>query len=204
MPLNTRIPLGFRDERAEVGDHIAYFWEDDREFREGVRFLEIGLDGNDFCVIFGHDAGNDRVRKTLQANRYNLHRLESEQRLVTLGGHPDANQMLANIGAVFAGAVGRGATMIRLLGNIGWGHSGWPDEKEILEFEARVTGAAKLFPSVVVCMYDVAALPGGVVLHGAFETHPITFAGNVMRENPHYVDMEEFLRRLNARSATPK
>jgi hypothetical protein len=197
--LKTRISLGLRDERAEVGDHIAYFWENDREFCEGVRFLEVGLDGNDFCVIFGHDKGNERVRKTLQTNGYNLARLEREERLVTLGGHPDADQMLANIGAVFAAAVARGATLIRLLGNIGWGHDGWPAEQYILEFEAKVTGAAKMFPSVIVCMYDVGALPGSVVLHGAFETHPITFAGNVMRENPHYVDMEEFLRRLNAR-----
>lgn len=204
MPLKTRVSLGFRDERAEVGDHIAYFWENDREFCEGIRFLEIGLDGDDFCVIFGHDAGNDRVRKTLQKNGYNLALLESQERLVTMGGHPDANQMLTNIGTVFAGAVTRGATIIRLLGNIGWGHEGWPAEKEILEFEAKVTAAAKLFPSVVVCMYDVAALPGRVVLHGAFETHPITFAGNVMRENPHYVSMEEFLRRLNARNAQSK
>ena len=201
MPLKTRVSLGFRDERAEVGDHIAYFWENAREFSEGVRFLEMGLDGNDFCVIFGHDAGNDQVRKTLQKNGYDLARLESQERLVTMGGHPDANQMLANIGTVFAGAVTRGATLIRLLGNIGWGHEGWPAEKEIFEFEAKVTAAAKLFPSVVVCMYDVAALPGRVVLHGAFETHPITFAGNVMRENPHYVSMEEFLRRLNARNS---
>lgn len=202
MPLKTRVSLGFRDERAEVGDHIAYFWENDKEFCEGIRFLEIGLDGTDFCVIFGHDAGNDRVRKTLQKNGYNLARLESQERLVTMGGHPDANQMLTNIGTVFAGAVTRGATLIRLLGNIGWGHDGWPAEKEILEFEAKVTAAAKRFPSVVVCMYDVAALPGSVVLHGAFETHPITFAGNVMRENPHYVTMEEFLRRLNARNSS--
>lgn len=151
-------------------------------------------------MIFGHDEGNNRVRKTLQKNGYNLDRLEADERLVTLGGHSDADQMLASIGTAFARAVTRGATLIRLLGNIGWGHEGWPAEKAILEFEARVTAAAKLFPSVVVCMYDVAALPGRVVLHGAFETHPITFAGNVMRENPHYVDMEEFLKRLNGRN----
>jgi hypothetical protein len=196
--------LGLRDERAEVGDHIAYFWETDQEFTEGVRFLEIGLDSGDFCVIFGHDEGNARVRHTLKTRGYNLAVLESERRLATLGAHADGEVMLANIGRAFTDAVKRGATLIRLLGNIGWGHEGWPDEESILKFEARVTGAARQFPCVVVCMYDVNKLPGRVMLHGAFQTHPITIIGNVMRENPHYVTFDEFLRQLNARSASSK
>ena len=104
--------------------------------------------------------------------------------------------MLSNIGATFTEAVAAGAKMIRLLGNIGWGREGWPNENDILEFEARVTGAAKAFPCVVVCMYDVRALPGRVMVHGAFETHPLTFCGNVMRQNTHYVDVDQFLTRL--------
>jgi hypothetical protein len=111
-------------------------------------------------------------------------------------GHANATEMLSNIGNTFSAAVERGARLIRLLGNIGWGRKGWPNEKDILEFEARVTGAAKQFPSVVVCMYDVRSLPGRVMVHGAFETHPLTFCGNVMRRNPHYLEVDEFLRRL--------
>ena len=107
--------------------------------------------------------------------------------------------MLANIGEVFTNAVTGGATLIRLLGNIGWGHAGWPDEHDILEFEARVTGAAKQFPCVVVCMYDVHALPGRIMVHGAFETHPLTFCGNVMRQNTHYVEVDEFLAKRRPR-----
>jgi hypothetical protein len=46
-------------------------------------------------------------------------------------------------------------------------------------------------------MYDVRALPGRVMVHGAFETHPLTFCGNVMRQNTHYVEVDQFLERLN-------
>ena len=111
-------------------------------------------------------------------------------------GKPIGSEMLDHIGGVFAAAIARGATMIRLLGNIGWGRAGWPDEDDILAFEAKVTGAARLFPCVVVCMYDVRALPGRVMVHGAFETHPLTFCGNVIRQNTHYVEVEQFPRTL--------
>lgn len=196
MALGGRVRLGLRDEHAKVGDHIAYFWESDKEFSDGVRFLEVGLDEGDFCVIFGHPEGNQRVVETLGAHGYDSARLQAARRLALVGGQPEAATMLANIGQVFTDAVADGAKMIRLLGNIGWGHSGWPGENDILEFEARVTGAARLFPCVVVCMYDVRALPGRVMVHGAFETHPLTFCGNVMRQNTHYVEVDEFLARL--------
>ena len=198
MSTDTGVALGLRGERGKPGDHIAYFWETPKEFQEGVRFLEVGLDHGDCCVIFGHDEGNQRVRDILAAHGYPCDRLEASRQLITIPGHRDAGRMLSNIGDVFSNALKNGATLIRLLGNIGWGRDGWPDEKDILEFEARVTGAAKAFPCVVVCMYDVRALPGRVMVHGAFETHPLTFCGNVMRQNTHYVEVDEFLRRLRS------
>ena len=179
-----------------VGDHIAYFWETEREFSDGVRFLEVGLDEGDFCVAFGHEEGNRRVCDTLSARGYDCAQLTARGRLASIGGDPDAKQMLANIGDVFSKAVADGARLIRLLGNIGWGSAGWPNEHDILEFEARVTGAAKAFPCVVLCMYDVQSLPGRVMVHGAYETHPITFCGNVMRQNTHYVEVDQFLSSL--------
>jgi hypothetical protein len=36
-------------------------------------------------------------------------------------------------------------------------------------------------------MYDVGAVSGRVILHGAFETYPLTFFRNVVRENDQYV-----------------
>lgn len=75
------------------------------------------------------------------------------------------------------------------------GKPGWPNEADLLEFEAKVTGAARAFPCIVVCMYDVRSLAGTVILHGAFETHPVTVCGNLMRENRHYVEVDAFLAR---------
>lgn len=193
------VRIGLRDEQVQIGSHVAYFWESDAEFRDGVRFLSEGLASNDFCVIFGHEDANALVCAVLADQGHNCEALSAANRICILSGHKDANAMLESIGEAFQRAVADGAVLIRLLGNIGWGRHSWPSEREILEFEGKVTAAAKAFPCVVVCMYDVRALPGQVIVHGAFETHPLTICGNMLRENPYYLTFDEFLKRLDAR-----
>lgn len=139
------IPLGLRDELVAAGDHMAYFWETLKDFREGVGFLDVGLERRDFCVIFGHADANRRVREVLAERAYDVPRLQNQGRLAIVDGQTTAAKLLSTIGDVFTDALER-ATPIRLLGNIGWTHTGWPDEVDLLEFEARVTTAAKRFP----------------------------------------------------------
>ncbi len=190
------VPLGIQEEMAAEGDHIAFLWETEEEFTEAVGFLEMGLDEGDNCVVFGHDQANRRVLQILREKGRDTDALQEEGRLSVVAGAPEPDALLKKIGGVFQDAVDGGAPLVRLLGNIGWSREGWPDEHGCLVFEAEVTGAARSFPSVVVCMYDVKGLSGEVVLHGAFETHPLTFHGNLLRENPCFTPMDEFLERL--------
>lgn len=186
------VDLGIGGETVKVGEHIAYFWENDEEFDRGVDFLALGLRGNDHGVIFGHGEANEKVLATLRKKGVPVDDLLANDRLTVLGGASAGDIMLASIGGCFQRAVDGGCGLIRLLGNIGWGHPDWPGQDDILAFEAKVTGAAKAFPCVVVCMYDVESLPGRVMVHGAFETHPLTFCGNMLRQNPYYVGVDEF------------
>ena len=190
------IDLGLRDERIKLGDHIAYFWETERQFEEAVGFLLVGIRNGDHVVVFGHDEANKKVVDVLRKRGIDTDHFRTSERLTVITGGPVGEKMLENIGATFQSAVGRGCGCIRLLGNIGWSKPGWPDDLDILAFEAKVTGAAKQFPCVVMCMYDVASVSGTVMVHGAYETHPLTFCGNVLRENPFYVGVDEFLERL--------
>lgn len=191
-----KIELGIRGEKLSPGDHVAYFWQNEIDFAEGVKFLEIGLRGEDHCVIFGFEEANEKVCEILSGRGFDVSALEAAGRLTLLGGESDGDLIMANIGASFASALKGGAKLIRLLGNIGWGRANWPSERDILAFEAKVTGAAKAFPSVIVCMYDVNNLSGNVIVHGAYETHPLTFCRNVLRENPYYVEVGEFMESL--------
>ena len=192
------IPLGLRDERVKLGDHIAYFWEHDREFEEAVGFLLVGIRNGEHVVVFGHEEANKKVVDVLRNLGIDTDHLQTSERLTVITGGPTGDKMLGSIGETFGRAVEAGCGCIRLLGNIGWSKPGWPDDLDILEFEAKVTGAAKQFPCVVMCMYDVASVSGSVMVHGAYETHPLTFHGNMLRENPFYVAVDEFLERLKA------
>lgn len=193
--IRAAVELGINDERVAVSDHIAYFWETEEEFTDAVSFLEVGLRGNDHCVVFGHPNANTKVLSALQNHGFDVNKFTEERRISVMGGKPSGTDMLAEIGNAFRTAMDGGAPLIRLLGNIGWGHKGWPHELDILEFEAKVTEACKSFPCVVVCMYDVRELSGRIMVHGAYETHPLTVCGNVLRENPHCMPIETFLHR---------
>ncbi|HWL38980.1 MAG TPA: MEDS domain-containing protein [Gemmatimonadaceae bacterium] len=192
------IELGLRGEKVRLGDHIAYFWEREHEFEEAVKFLVLGIRQGEHAVVFGHDDANEKVLGILRRSGLDTTHLQASNRLSVIGGGPTGEQMLGGIGAKFQQAVQNGSRCIRLLGNIGWAKPGWPDELDILAFEAKVTGAARQFPCVVMCMYDVGHLSGTVMVHGAYETHPLTFCGNVLRENPHYVEVDQFLLQLEA------
>jgi hypothetical protein len=177
-------------------DHIAYFWETESEFQDAVGFLEAGIAAEDHSVVFGYEEANEKVLATLRERGVNIEQLIARERLSVLTSELTGDATLKNIGATFKKALDKGAPMIRLLGNIGWHRPKWPNEADILAFEAKVTDAARAFPCVIVCMYDVNALPGKVVLRGGMETHPVTIRKNVVRENPHWVSVEKFLEGL--------
>jgi hypothetical protein len=187
------VDLGLKGQYAAAGDHIAYFWETDEEFRAAAKFLDVGIRAGDHCVIFGHDDANARLLEELVCHDFDCDRLRAEGQLSILTGDASGQAMLKKIADDFGAAIGSGKKMIRLLGNIGWGRPKWPDDVDILEFEARVTAAVKSLPAVVVCMYDVQSLRGDILLQGAFETHPLTIRRNLLRENEHYVPLPEFL-----------
>lgn len=203
IKLKAEITLGIpgTDTFVHECDHIAYFWETEDEFKNAIGFLESGLRTEDHCVVFGYDDANERVLAILRERGIEVERLVANGRLSVLTAESTGDETLRKIGATFQRAVDGGAPLIRLLGNIGWHRPKWPNEADILAFEAKVTAAAKAFPCVVICMYDVKALSGKVIMRGGIETHPLTIRGNLVRENPLYVTVEEFLKKLEADSA---
>ena len=195
------VKLGIKDEHVPLHAHVAYFWETDKEFADAVGFLEAGLLGTDHCVIFGHDEANQAVFKILRKRGFDVEALQAKRRLTVLGGNSSGDAILQTIAATFEQAIASGTALIRLLGNIGWFRHNWPDQEDLLAFEAKVTDATKQFPCVVVCMYDMRGLPGHIVHHGGFETHPLIIREDSVHKNPYYVPTDMFLDHLEAVAA---
>lgn len=197
-PLERSVPLGIADAFAAPGDHIGYFWEHDQEFDATAGFLAAGLEGDEVCVLLGHDAANARVLAGLERRGLPPDDIRPRDRFHSVSGHQPADALLREIDDRVRTAVDDGVPMVRILGHLGWGHPGWPAERDILSLEARVTDAVRNLPSVVLCAYDVRGLSGRRLLLGGLECHPLTLRRAALRQNEHYVAAEQFLERLSA------
>ena len=159
-----------------------------------VRLIYVtGLQVGDYCVVFGQPEANEKVLGILATRGFPQEALKG--RASVLAGKPVATEMLSEIGATFQQALDAGAPLIRLLGNIGWGHPDWPAENDLLQFESQVTDACRTFPCVVVCMYDVKSLSGRAVVRGGVESHPSTILSTGIEKNPHFVPAAQYLAR---------
>jgi MEDS: MEthanogen/methylotroph, DcmR Sensory domain/Putative zinc-finger len=195
----TTIPLGITEDDIPVGSHVVYFWETPEEFERGLRFLHKGLDGTDYCVIFGHDEANCRVLQMLRDSGVNVEDAVRSGRLTILARELPAQETLASIATAFDRARRRGATLIRYLGNLGSGGKALPGqgENDVLELEARVTGFARAFPCVMLCMYEAQALSARLMSKGGIETHP-WICDHALHSNPKYVPEAAFLSSLQS------
>jgi hypothetical protein len=194
------IPLGLGSELAARGDHIAYFWESEREFEATAGFLAAGASLGEACVLVGHDAANERLLAGLERRGLSVRALKEEGQLQVASVSSSADGLLLEVDERIKNSVDRGMPAVRVLGNLNWGRGtpGWPPDREILRLEAHVTRAVERLPSIVVCVYDVINLPGPMLMKGGLECHALTFRRDCLRHNEHHVPPERFLEELSA------
>jgi len=190
------VPLGIGAHAAALGDHIAFPWESEQEFASTAGFLATGLERGEACVLLGHERANRRALSALEGLGVNARRLEREERLLVVSPSTSGDALLAALDELVTGTVDRGVVGVRILGNVGWGESGWPDDDELLRLEARTTEAVRLYPVVVLCAYDVAHLPAHAVQSGCVECHPWILRHHALESNAAHVPADRFLAKL--------
>jgi hypothetical protein len=199
--LSDKISLGITEDEVALGSHLIHFWQNEEEFERGVRFLELGIENeSQYCVLFGHDEANQEVLEILRKKYPDLERVIREGRLVILRREGSASETLANIEAAFAVAVRKGATAIRYLGNLGMGRAALPGRgaDEVIELENGATLLGRRFPCVIVCMYDVNAVSGRLLLNAGFGTHDLAVWGHALTKNAYFAPREEAKRNYRA------
>jgi len=196
------LPLGLGSELVALGDHIAYFWESEREFDATAGFLATGASLGEACVLVGHDAAHDRLLADLERRGLNVRALLQARQLQVASVRSSADELLLEIDERIKDAVDRGMPAVRILGNLNWGRGtpDWPSDREILRLEAQVTSAAARLPSIVVCAYNVTSLPGPLLMKGGLECHPLTFRRDCLRHNKHHVPPQRLLEELSSSS----
>jgi hypothetical protein len=195
-PRERSVPLGIAGAFAAPGDHIGYFWESEQEFDAAAGFLAAGVERDEVCILLGHDAAHARLLAGLERRGLTPDDLQRRDRLHTVSGQQPADAVLQEIDDRVRTAFDRGVPMVRVLGNLGWGHPGWPAERDLLQLEARVTDAVRNLPGVAICAYDVRGLSGRHLLLGGLECHPLTLRRAALRQNEHHVPAGQFLETL--------
>jgi len=181
------IPLGMSDDRVGLGSHLIYFWDDDEEFRRGVKFLNPGLGQGDHCVVFGHDEAIERVLATLAADGFDTDRLIKDLQLTVLPRRKSAQETLSDINDVVQAALRAGAKAVRFLGNLGMGRDPLPaGEDDVLDLECRATALISPLPCVIVCMYDIRTLSGKLIFEGGLRSHHLAVCSSGLCQNPYY------------------
>lgn len=192
-----RTTLGFADLNVDVPSHICLFYSDDAELRDRLGFLANTLDDPEqVAVLFGKQERLDEILGYIGADHTRDIAADlAANRIVLVNGAPDADVLLAGIAKALDAAVARGTKLIRFLGFIGWGDMDWPEQGDLMTFEAKVSEAVKSYPAVVICTYNAEKLPGSVLIFAGIETHPLTILGTTLCENPHYVPFADYIER---------
>lgn len=181
------VSLGIHDENVVAGDHLAFFYDTDEEFRSALGFVETGLKGTDHCVVFGIAADTDRMLQVLRDRHWDVDRLLREGRLSVLRPESTCDATVASVSRHFEKVLKNGPAFIRFLGNAAVGLAGWPAEDEFYKLEAAVSAATLDLPCVAICMFDLRTQSAQTIMKAAFEGHPVTIHRNCIRENPLYV-----------------
>lgn len=199
--MKDQVPLGITDDQVALGSHLIHFWQNDEEFERGVRFLEPAIaDESQYCVLIGHDEANQRVLNVLRKTG-DLDRVIREGRLVIVGREASASAMLASVDATFADVVRKGATLIRCLGTFGKGEDPARGAHEQIELESGATALARRYPCVFVCMFDVNAMSGWLVLNAGFGSHLLVVGKNALQQSPYFAADESAVRARPAQAA---
>ncbi len=190
---DPHVPLGFAGGLVAPGDHLAYFWESEAEFMATAGFVAAGATRGETTVVLGDDETNERVVAAIRDAGLDAEGLRREDRLRFVAGLSSADALLAEIGEQIRSAIDRGAPLVRILGNLGWGRPECPEDRELLRLEAQVTDAVHRLPVVLACCYDVRHIPGSILMLGGLECHPLVCRRNVLRPNDLYMRAERFL-----------
>ena len=133
------VALGWLSESLPIGSHVCCYYADEDSLREMLGFLRVGLlEDGVVNVIFADESRFGHLLQWLGEGYPGDLVADREQgRLVLIGGQPTLDGLVRSITGHLDAAVAGGCRLIRFLGFIGWGRPGWPDDRELLEFESR-------------------------------------------------------------------
>ena len=170
--------------------HVCGFY-DSREVRDDmvVAFLRDGLDQGDKCVCFiQHESALvQRIAARNIAALLASSQLEfcSPEDAYLENGSFSKDVMIERLEKHVTSALRAGYSFTRLIGDMSWVIRNRVDPQLVIAYEAQVNEFARRFPQAALCLYDLAAFDGSIVVD-VLRTHPKIIMNGIIVENPYF------------------
>jgi transcriptional repressor of dcmA and dcmR len=163
------------------GTHLCGIYSSDEgQVRQALAFLSGGFRPGTVSYLVGADETRDRILAGLEREYPALRRDMEAGRLVVSDYAESAGAQLSWWEAQMLDAVGRGARLLRAVGDAG-GFASAASREELLQYELEYgERIARRFPVVTMCQYDARRFSGLVILD-ALKAHPDCFRYPVER-----------------------
>jgi hypothetical protein len=184
----------------------AFFNSAEEEDALLLPFLKAGFEHGQrgFCIVDpkGHDAyaarlGRADIPVTELEDRGQLELRDWDDAYLR-GGHFSQEAMLALIQEVLKGGRSKGFPLTRLVAHMEWSLEDRPGVNDLVEYETRLNHILPNYPDPVICTYETGKYDGAVIMD-ILRTHPLVVVGGMLRENPFFVEPDEFLREVRQR-----
>jgi hypothetical protein len=191
--------------------HIcAFFNNRDEEYRWLVDFVRDGIGAGDrfFHVV---DANYlPRHRQWLIEGGIDVKSLEEKGQLEILGwdssflidGAFNEAKMLAMIDGVLTDSRKRGFPRTRFYGSMVWAVENRLSVEDFICFEARVNDVISKHEDPVACGYDLTRFDASTIVD-AMRTHSTLVIGNVIQQNPFYIQPQDMIAEVRGRTGEP-
>jgi hypothetical protein len=195
----------------ETRCHVcAFFQHPNEEYKILIPFLKEGVETGDTAVdILNPLCRAEHVRRLTEAGlpvKRALGRGQLELRewrdTYLRTGRFDRHDMTALLEEIAIGGEQRGTGVTRLWADMQWAAEESLDMLELVEYEAGLNKMLPKHDMAAVCSYYVTRFRSSVVMD-ILRTHPLVIVGGSLRQNPFYVESDEFLRELSERVRLP-
>lgn len=195
----------------ETRCHVcAFFQRANEEYKILIPFLKEGIDMGDKAVeILNPTQRSEHVRRLTEASvpvKKVLDRGQLELRdwnsTYLRNGRFDRHEMMTLVQEIALAGERRGTGVTRLWADMQWAAEESWDVRELVEYEAGLNRVLLKHDMATVCAYDVTKFRSAIVMD-ILRTHPHVIVGGAVRQNPFYVEPEDFLRELNERVRLP-
>ena len=196
---NPKVPLGFGNLNATIGDHVGHFYETREEWKKSiVSFLVTGLEAGDKCVYFLDPGRGDGLEVALADASPLVEDALASGQLMLAEGKGSPSEMKDALATCLAEIPGR-YPLLRWGGDMTWSLKKLPTTEKLMEWETHCN-VIENPQAVFLCQYDLKAFLGNVVMD-ALKTHPICVVGSMIHQNTYYEEPAVFLEELHRRGS---